>query len=268
MGGEVTIRVRAAGLSHLTLSRGRTEPPLVPGAEVAGTVLAAPRDSGFAAGDRVLALCRRGGLAEVAVADTEDTFALPAALSFERGAAVLVDYLTAHFAVVERGGLAVGESVLVRGAERGTGIATVQVARAFGAGRVAAVDGGEDFRAAVRAGGPIDLAVDLVGGDGFVDVLRCLGPEGRAVAVPAAGADPAGFRVNRLLLNNLDVVAADWAGWAMGGSGRLANAWAELAPHLTRGALDPVVERVHGLDRLPHAAFAEGTARGKLVVRL
>lgn len=270
MGGEVTIRVRAAGLSHLTLSGAGREPPLAPGGEVAGTVLAAPKGSGFAAGDRVLALCRRGGLAEVAVARADDTFALPAELTFECGAALLVDYLTAHHAVVERGGLATGESVLVRGAERGPGIAMVQVARAFGAGRVVAVESGARFRAAVRADGPIDLAVDLAGGDGFVDVLRCLGAEGRAVAVAGVGAEPAGFRVNRLLLNNIDVVAADWAGWALAGAGRLTNAWAEIAPHLARGALAPVVDSVHTLDGLAHAlaTLAGGSARGKLVVRI
>lgn len=261
MGGGVTIRVRAAGLSHLTL-RGVA-------VEVAGTVLAAPRGSEFAVGDRVVALCRQGGVADVATARGGEVFALPAGVTFECGAALPVDYLTAHHAVVERGGLATGEAVLVRGSERGTGTATEQLARAFGAGRVAAVESGEDFRAAVRAGGPIDLAVDLVGGEGFVDVLRCLGTEGRAVAVAGAGAETAEFRVNRLLLNNIDVVAADWAGWALSEPGRLAGAWAELAPHVASGALSPVVARVYGMDesRAALAALAAGAARGKLVVR-
>jgi NADPH:quinone reductase-like Zn-dependent oxidoreductase len=79
-----------------------------------------------------------------------------------------------------------------------------------------------------------------------------------------------GFRVNRLLLNNIDVIAADWAGWVLGGSGRMTNAWSQILPHLARGALAPAVDSVHTLDGLPHAlaALAGGRARGKLIVRM
>ncbi|MFC0530003.1 zinc-binding dehydrogenase [Phytohabitans kaempferiae] len=292
--GEVTIRVHAAGVSHLALgqTRGegpaRREPPFVPGAEVAGTVLAAPPGSELAPGDRVVALGLGGGFAGVAVARAAHTFALPDGLTFEQGAAVLVDYLTAYHAVVRRGGLAPGEAVLVRGAESGVGLATAQVAKAFGAGRVvAAVPGepegkvalgagadavvpAEGFRDAVRAVGPVDLVVDPVGGDAFVDALRCLAVEGRAVAVAAAGGTRAEFRVNRLLLNNIDVVAADWTSWALAAPDRIAGVWSEVAPHLASGALAPVVDAVRDLDGTASAlaALDEGRARGKLVLRL
>lgn len=134
----------------------------------------------------------------------------------------------ARFALVERGRLAVGESVLVRGADSALGLAVVRTARAAGAARVlgvAAVSHAgavlaagatehlapEGFRDQVRAAGRVELVVDLVGGEGFVDALRCLAVEGRAVVVPDALGAPAEFRVNRLLLNNIEVVTAAWS---------------------------------------------------------
>ena len=142
---QVLIRVRAAGVAfpEVLQSRGlyQLKPalPFTPGAEIAGEVISAPDGSGFSPGDRVAALCLLGGFAEEAVASLDLTFPIPDDISFEQGASIVFNYGTAYFALVERGLLAAGESVLVHGAAGGVGTAAIQVAKAFGAGRVIAV---------------------------------------------------------------------------------------------------------------------------------
>src|SRR5436305_2191707 len=91
-GSGVVIDVHVAGVSFPEVLQTRGEyqlkPPLpfVPGSEVAGIVRSASEGSGFAAGDRVAAMCALGGFAEVAVAPEFMTFALPDELDFAQGA--------------------------------------------------------------------------------------------------------------------------------------------------------------------------------------
>ncbi len=126
-GDGVLFAVHAAGVSFPDVLQARglyqasADPPYVPGVEAAGVVLAAPAGGPFAPGDRVAALTQGGGWAEVAVAEPDDTFALPAALDFAEGAGLVLNYHTAWFALVMRGQLREGETVLVHGAAGGLG---------------------------------------------------------------------------------------------------------------------------------------------------
>src|SRR5699024_98763 len=141
----VTIAVKAAGVAfpELLQTRGlyqlKPDLPFVPGAEVAGVVESAPEGSGFTAGDRVAALSLLGGFAEKVQARPDLTFALPDDVGFEEAASFTFNYATVYFALMERGGLAEGEAVLVHGASGGIGTAAIQMAKAFGAGRVIGV---------------------------------------------------------------------------------------------------------------------------------
>src|SRR3954462_10550768 len=156
--GQVTIDVRAAGVSFpdLLMSRGRyqlrPELPAVLGSEVAGTVRSAPPEHPLRAGDRVWAAMELGGFAEIAAAPPDRVFPLPDAMSFEEGASLGVNFLTAVFALQRRGALRSGETVLVLGAAGGFGTATVAVARALGARVIAVVAAGEKVAPAEAAG--------------------------------------------------------------------------------------------------------------------
>src|SRR5256885_9924167 len=141
----VLIDVRAAGVSfpELLMSHGRYQHspdlPAVLGSEVAGTVRAAPPGQALEPGARVWATPDLGGFAEVVAAPAERVFPLPDDMSFEEGASLGVNYLTAVFALRRRGRLSDGETVLVLGAAGGLGTAIVAVARALGARVLAAV---------------------------------------------------------------------------------------------------------------------------------
>src|SRR5687768_14263571 len=137
-GSGVVVDVRAAGVSFPEVLQTRGEyqikPPLpfVPGSEVAGVVRSAPEGAAVTEGDRVAAFCMLGGFAEVAVAPDFLTFALPDSLDFAQGAGLILNYHTAYFALVLRGRVEEGETVLVHGAAGGIGTASIQVAKGLG----------------------------------------------------------------------------------------------------------------------------------------
>ncbi|MET0819502.1 MAG: NADPH:quinone oxidoreductase family protein [Aeromicrobium sp.] len=290
--GQVLIRVRAAGVAfpEVLQSRGlyqmKPDLPFTPGAEIAGEVVTAPEGSGFAPGDRVAALCLLGGFAELAVAPVSETFALPDAVTYEQGASIIFNYGTAYFALVERGGLQPGESVLVQGAAGGIGTAAIQVAKAFGAGRVVAVastpekgavalEAGADefvladgFKDAVVAGGKVDIVVDPVGGDRFTDSLRCLADDGRLLVIGFTAGDIPTVKVNRLLLNNVSVVGVGWGAYVLQRPGHIAGEWAAMEPHLASGALSPVVGPTFPLAEASAALLTldERRATGKVLL--
>ncbi|MGH7722896.1 MAG: NADPH:quinone oxidoreductase family protein [Candidatus Dormibacteria bacterium] len=293
--GQVLIDVAAAGVSFpdLLMSRGlyqlKPELPFVPGLEVAGTVRAAPADSAFAVGDRVMAVTMLGGFAAVAAAAPQLTCALPVEFSFEQGAGFILNHHTAHFALTRRAALTAGETVAVHGAAGGVGSATVQVARGLGALVVAVtsspakaevarragaqhvVDSGGDWAAELRSltsGRGADVIVDPVGGDRFDESLRCLAPGGRLVVIGfTAGRIPT-VAANRLLLRNISVVGAAWGAWLGGAPGLLAATAEALRPMIESGAVLPLVDATFALDDAVSALrmLDERRATGKVVI--
>lgn len=266
-GEGVVIEVEAAGASFPELLQTRGEyqlkPPLpfVPGSEVAGVVRSAPPGAAVKAGDRVAALCLLGGFAEVAVAPAFLTFALPAALDAAQGAGLVLNYHTAYFSLRTRGRLREGETVLVHGAAGGVGTAALQVARGLGAHTIAVVSSDEKVRVAreagadevVRSDGPwkdeakelsgggVDLVLDPVGGDRFTDSLRSLAEGGRIVVVGFTGGSIPEVRVNRLLLNNTEVIGAGWGGYAMSKPAFNREVGAAIDALITQGFVRPIV---------------------------
>ena len=95
------------------------------------------------------------------------------------------------------------------------------------------------------------MVVDVVGGDVFLDSLRCLAPQGRLLVVGfAAGQGIPEVKVNRLLLNNIDVRGVNWGGYAMGRPGYMQDQWAALLPLIESGAIDPPIGATYALDEL------------------
>jgi NADPH:quinone reductase len=286
--GEFVVAVRAAGVTFpdLLMTRGeyqlRQPLPFTLGWEAAGDILRAPADSGFAAGDRVVTLSFGAHAEQVAVVP-ETTFALPAELSYEEGAALPLNYLTALAALERRGSLRAGETVLVHGAAGGVGTATVQLAKALGAEVIAIVSTEEKAEVARKAGadsvvvgesfraqleGPVNLIVDPVGGnERFNESLRALAPEGRIVVIGFTSGEIPAVKVNRLLLRNVDVrgcsvavLAADQAG--------AADAAKRLGELIGAGKIRPLVGSVYPLEEGSAALreLDERRAMGKVVV--
>jgi NADPH2:quinone reductase len=291
---SVVVEVHAAGVSfpELLQTRGQYQlkPPLpfVPGSEVAGIVRSAPAGARVQPGDRVAAFCALGGFAETAVAPEFFTFALSPELDFAQGAALILNYHTAYFALLLRGRLKQGETLLVHGAAGGVGTAALQVARALGAKTIALVSSeakqevaqragadhtlllAEDWKDQVRelSGGGVDVVLDPVGGDRFTDSLRSLGEGGRLVVVGFTGGSIPEVRVNRLLLNNTEVVGAGWGAYVMSKPELNVEIGAAVNSMVDDGFVSPIVGERFPMERAADAlrTLDERRATGKLVL--
>jgi synaptic vesicle membrane protein VAT-1 len=213
--GEVVIRVKAIGvnfadlLQRMGLYPGAPKPPFVPGLEIAGVVekvaeqhSGSPNDAErVKIGDAVAALTPSGAYAEWISVPAPSVYRLPRSMTFEDGAALPVNYLTAYHSLFTMGNLQPGNRVLIHGAAGGVGIAAVQLARGRGlvtfgtAGRTkqeflrrTGVDHPidyekSDFVDVVRkfAADGIEMVMDPIGGKSFSRSAECLGPMGRLV---------------------------------------------------------------------------------------
>lgn len=297
-GDGVVVEVHAAGVAFpdALLSRGlyqyKPDLPFVLGAEIAGVVRSAPPHAHVRSGDRVVGLTMiTGAMAEVAVLSPDRTFKLPDNVAFEAGAGLLFNDLTMYFALNVRGRLQPGETVLVHGAAGGIGTSTLRLAPALGASRVIAVVStpekaeiaaaagatdtvlAEGFKDAVKeltGGRGVDMVVDPVGGDRFTDSLRSLAPGGRLLVIGFTGGDIPTVKVNRLLLNNIDVVGVGWGAWTATHPNALAEQWAGLEQLLTSGRLAPPEPVIYPLQEAATAvaSLENRTAKGKVVLRV
>jgi NADPH2:quinone reductase len=299
-GPQVLVDVHAVGVSFpdLLLSKGeyqlKPDLPFTLGVDFAGTVRSAPEGTGFAPGDRVAACLPYGGAAETVALGSDSVFHLPDALTFEQGAAIPMNYLTAQFALRERGQVVAGETVLVHGGAGGVGTATIQVAKGYGARTIAVVSSEEKAEVAKRAGADetvlvdgflaavkeltgvgVDVVVDVVGGELFTDSLRALAPQGRLLVVGFAGGGIPEVKVNRLLLNNVDVRGVGWGAYAMARPGFMAAQWRDLEPMMAAGVIDPPLSSQLGGTAYALEDFGQALAEmddrrtlGKTVVRV
>jgi NADPH2:quinone reductase len=269
---EVLIDVQAASVNFpdLLVIGGTYQnlPPLpfVPGKDMAGTIAAVGANvSSFKEGERVMAQVEYGAYAERAVAPAGNCHRLPSRMSYAEGAAMGLTYLTAYFALVERGGLQAGEVVLVTGAAGGVGVATVQLAKALGATVLAAVS--DESKAAVaRASGAdhivrtdaavlrdslrqqvfdsvgkrgADLVIDSVGGDVFDASLRAIAWCGRLVTVGYASGRIPEVKAGLLLVKNISLIGLQISDYRDRAPAKVRRAQAELFALYEAGKLKP-----------------------------
>ena len=209
--GQVRIRVRAAGLNFaevmaaLGLYPDAPRPPCVVGYEVAGVIDALGDGvQSYPIGQRVLALTRFGGHADVVCVPAEQVLPMPDAMTFEAAAALPVNYLTAYHMLFRVAAVRPGERVLVHMAAGGVGTAVLQLCRTvdnlqtFGTASAAKHDvlkaegcahpidyHATDYAVEVRrltAGDGVDIVLDPLGGHDWRKGLKLLRPCGRLVA--------------------------------------------------------------------------------------
>jgi NADPH2:quinone reductase len=293
-GERLLIEVHAAAICFPDLLQTRglyqhsVPAPFVVGGEVAGVVLEAPPGSGFASGDRVLGLARRGAMAERALVPPGYVLQLPDSLSYAEGAAVYINYCTAWYAL-HRARAKAGETVLVQGAAGGVGTAVVQLAPRFGA-RTIAVVSGEAKEQLVRSlgadevirstgpwldevreltgGGGVEAVIDMVGGDRFTDSVRAMAIGGRLIVVGFAGGQIPTVKVNRLLLRNLTMIGISMDIMEEEFPGTVAMINAAVQELLDDGTIVPVIGARVALARGAEALriMERREALGKIVV--
>ena len=304
--GQVLVAVKACSINYPDVLiiedkyQFRPERPFAPGGEISGVVEAVGEGvTAWAIGDRVLGTIGHGGLVEKVVVDAARLYRLPEGRSFEEGSALLLTYATTIHALIDRGHLGEGQTLLVLGAAGGVGLAAVELGKAFGARVVAAVSSeekaavcreagadativygrapfdkdqskalAEQFKAALGPKGA-DVIYDPVGGDYAEPALRSIAWEGRYLVVGFPAGIPR-LPLNLTLLKSCDVCGVFWGAFAARDP-KANNAHVERLFALWKdGAINPRVTDVF--------AFADGGqaiakmaargAIGKLVVRV
>jgi NADPH:quinone reductase-like Zn-dependent oxidoreductase len=276
--GEAVVAVTHAGLNPADLLQrlGRHAVPPgvpsdIPGLEVAGRVVACGPSAGrWAVGDRVFGIVGGGGLAERVVVHERHLAAVPASLDDAGAAAVPEAFVTAHDAVFTVGRLALGEILLVNGANGGVGTAAVQLGVAAGAEVLVSVrsdDAAERLAGmgAVRDDGerPVDVVLELVGAPNVeADVAR-LRRLGRVIIVgTGAGADAA-VSLRALMACRGAVHGTSLRGRSLEDKAFAVDRFAAATlPHLASGRIEPVIDRVFPVAAL-HEAYEHLAEPGK-----
>jgi NADPH:quinone reductase-like Zn-dependent oxidoreductase len=304
--GELLVRVRAAAINFpdtlIIEDKYQLKPPrpFAPGGELAGEVEAVGAGvEGWSVGDRLIAVPGFGALAEKVVLPARSAFRLPQERSFADGAALLLTYATSIHALVDRGRLQAGQTLLVLGAAGGVGLAAVELGKAFGARVVAAVSSEEKAAAAREAGadaavvypsGPFDrdgqkalaglfkeavgpagadVIYDPVGGDYAEPALRSIAWEGRYLVVGFPAGIPK-LPLNLTLLKSCDVCGVFWGAFAMRDPAANAAHVATLFRLWDEGRIAPRISATYPLEGAGEAIAALGARSviGKLVVEL
>jgi len=190
--GQVRIRVRASGINFAEimarqgLYQDAPPPPMVLGYEVSGVIDAVGEGvDDRAEGERVLAMTRFGGYADTVCVEAAQCYEMPDGMSFEQGAALPVNYLTAYHLLLNVARVRAGDHVLIHQAAGGVGTAVCQLCRSVG-GVITYGTASQTKHEYVRSNGcthPIDYhSVDyveeineLTGGRGVHVVLDALG---------------------------------------------------------------------------------------------
>jgi NADPH:quinone reductase len=293
-GERMLVEVHAAGIAFTDVlsSRGLLQlplpPPYVPGAEASGIVVEAPAGSGFAPGDRVSGSILGGALAEFALMRPEFTITLPDSMSFAIGAALPLNYTTAWLAL-ERAAFREGDTVLVMGAAGGVGTAALDLIRGFGGRSIAVVSTDEKERVARIAGADevvrstgawvpevreltdgrgVEIVLDTVGGDNFLDHLAAMALGGRLLVIGFAGGSIPAPRLNRLLLRNLSVIGYSFDVWEQAIPGTARRVGDEVRRLAEDGRITPYIGTRLPLEEGAEALriLDERRALGKVVV--
>jgi len=272
--GQVLVDVKAASVNFPDLLviggtyQNLPARPFSPGKDLAGVVAAVGAGvTEFKPGDRVCAQVEFGAYAEKCLVPQVNCHHLPESIGYTDAAAMGLTYLTAHFALVERGRLCAGETVLVTGAAGGVGLAAVQLAKALGARVVAAVSSDDkaehakaagaehvvrtdvaDLRSALRTQiqaatdpGGADLIIDTVGGDVFDASLRAIAWCGRLVIVGFAQGRIPEIKAGYILVKNIALIGLQISDYRDREPGKLRAAQQALFSLYQRGLVKPHV---------------------------
>lgn len=294
--GQARVKVAAAALNFLdTLmieGKYQVKPPFpfTPGVEIAGVVDAIGDGCPLKVGDRVAANISTGGYAEYALIDGAKAAPLPPGVDLTEAATMPIVYPTAHLCLRDAGNMKRGETVLILAAAGGVGLAAIQLAKAWGAGKVIAAAGGQekletcanfgadvliDYNQAgwidrVKAEAPkgVDIVIDMVGGEYAEQGVRALAWRGRFIVVGFAGGTIPKIPANRLLLNAASATGVFWGGLTQREPELARSVFADLFGMLERGEIGTILTRSYPLADAPRAMddLASRRTTGKIVL--
>lgn len=272
---DVVVDVHATAVNRADLLQRRGFYPPPPGeSEILGLEAAGVVESVGAGvtrvkvGDRVCCLLAGGGYAEQVVVHEAMALPIPAGLDFAGAAAIPEAFYTAFVNIVQEGGLAAGERVLIHAGASGVGTAAIQLVKARGG--VAYVTAGSDDKlarctalgadaginykterfaeriAALTGGAGVDVILDCVGGSYLEDNIGSLRARGRLVIIGLMGGTKADVNLGLLVARRLRVIGSVLRSRALAEKIAITDAFrAEVLPLFADGRLKPIVDATY-----------------------
>jgi NADPH:quinone reductase len=294
--GQVRVKVAAAALNFLdTLmieGKYQVKPPFpfTPGVEFSGVIDAVGEGVPLKVGTPVAGQTQTGAYAEYLVTDARQVAPLPASVDLAEASTMPIVYPTAHLALQDSGHLKEGETVLVTAAAGGVGLAAIQLAKAWGAGKIIAVAGGAEKLAICKEHGATDvfdyadpqwaeqvkaafpkgadIIIDMVGGDVAEKAFKLIAWRGRFIVVGFAGGTIPAMPLNRLLLKSATAAGVFWGAMAQKEPKFAQSVFQDLFSLLAQGRLKPIVNHRYPLAQAPQAMkdLAARKTTGKVIL--
>lgn len=302
--GQIVVQVKACGVNYPDIliieDRYQSKPPrpFSPGGEISGVVSAVGEEvSQLRPGDRVIAWCNWGGMAEKILLDVSNCIPMPDTMPFDEGAAFILTFGTSYYALENRARLKAGETLLVLGAAGGVGLAAVELGKTMGARVVAAASSNDKIELAKAHGAdagviyPLsllnkndartltdlfkdgcegkgaDVVYDAVGGAYAEAALRAINWEGRFLVVGFPAGIPQ-IPLNLVLLKSCQIVGVFWGAWVAREPAAFAESTRQLLSLYSKGVIRPYISERFPLERAHEAIswLAARKAMGKVVV--
>ena len=296
--GEVRLRLKACSVNFpdILMVQGKyqfkPDLPFSPGMEGAGIVA----EVGYGvtrlkAGDRVVAGLRVGGFAEEVNVPELACRPIPGSMDFAAAAAYPAAYLTAYVALVCRGHLQKGETLLVHGGSSGIGTTAIQLASSFGAYVIVTAGSAEKCEACLKLGADrainyrsedfvgevkeatsgkgADVILDMVGGDYVARNYQAAAVEGRIVQIGVQAGAVASTDFSRLMIKRLTHTGSTLRPRTVDFKGAIAAALeAKVWPLMATRAVAPVMDMIFPLKEAwrAHERMEEGAHIGKIVL--
>lgn len=285
--GETVVRISRAGVNYADTHATRNdylakqELPLVPGSEFVGTT---------ADGRRVAAIVPNGAYAELAAVPDSNLVPIPDEVDDEQAAGLLIQGLTADAILRISGRLQAGESVVIAAAAGGTGSLAVQVARSMGAGNIIALASSDEKREltlslgadvaldsrsdslkdeilAANGGRPVDVVLEMAGGQAFEECLRALAPFGRLVTFGIASREENTVKTGHLMRHSRAVIGF-WMVHLLAQPELAKQGLERVLGAAARGELKTVVGGTHSLEEAAqvHRDLAARRTIGKILL--
>ncbi|KAI8812595.1 quinone oxidoreductase [Cladochytrium replicatum] len=297
---DILVRVHAFGVNRLDiLQRSGNYPPPPGASELLGVEFAGVIEElgaevlGFSKGERVASLVGGGAYAEYAVVDYRLAFALPKSLTFEVGASIPENWMTAYKALFYSCQIKAGDDVLIHAGASGVGCAAIQLAKLVGARKIIVTAGSQDkidrcFEwgathginykkeqfankvSEITDGKGVDCLVDFVGGDYWDANLAALGMDGRMVMLGfLGGAAVHNTNISPILRKRLTIQGSTLRSRDLGFQSELKDKIVtEVLPHIVSGKLKVVIDTVYPWTDIQeaHKRMESNSNVGKIVV--
>ncbi|XP_012969741.1 quinone oxidoreductase-like protein 2 [Mesocricetus auratus] len=297
---EVRVDVHFCGVNFadILVCRGQYQEkptlPFIPGMEFSGTVLETGTDvSTVKKGDRVIGVSNLNAMAEECITDQKTLWRIPENVSLQDAAVLPVSYGTAILAVEHRARTQPGETVLVTAAAGATGLAVIDVAtNVLQAKVIAAAGSDEKCKLAVQRGAQssvnysqgslkeavkklvgssgVNVAIDMVGGDVFLESVRSLAWEGRIVVLGFAGGNIASLPSNLLLLKNISAMGLYWGRYQHQDFALFSKSLSSALQYCQQGLIHPHTGAVFKLEKINDAFLhvIQRKSTGKVLLSL